>query len=139
MFKLPIERTPKGFYCDSLHSRYVRTLTNIFNQKSPQKIQEDYDAAINLHSTQATSSSFFQVVVQFHWMVVLLLLNTGTTVMGMDVVTFTRTVGKEEYFLGDRKENSKATSVINGPYVGIAHATRLKRRIELAPRTLTNA
>ena len=40
--------------------RYARTLGKIFNQKSPQKIQETYDAALNLHAIHGSASSHFQ-------------------------------------------------------------------------------
>jgi hypothetical protein len=38
----------------------------------------------------------FQVIVQLHFMIVLYIMGTSTTIEGMDAATFTRNVGKQE-------------------------------------------
>jgi hypothetical protein len=38
----------------------------------------------------------FQVIVQLHFMIVLYIMGTSTTIEGMDAATFTRNVGKKE-------------------------------------------
>merc|ERR1719188_106915 len=105
---------------------YVRTLGKIFNQKSPQKIQETYDAALNLHAIHGSASSHFQIVVQLHFMVILFLLGAGTTIQGMDVATFT----------GNIAPLTLASIVLS--YINFAYTTwklgTLDHRVQQLPR-----
>ena len=76
---------------------YYRVLKNIFQQKSPAKIQDCYDEALSLHSLEASGNSFFQIVLQLYFLLLLVSFGAGTFVAGVDAITFFRTVGKEDY------------------------------------------
>ena len=79
-----------------MNSRYYRVLRKIFYQKPEGEIQASYDAAVNLHSLEASGNSFFQVIIQLYFMTLLVVFGTGTVIAGVDVVDFFKSVGKEE-------------------------------------------
>jgi hypothetical protein len=64
---------------------YYRALSKIFRQKAPSAIQESYDAALNLHSLEASSNSHFQIIIQLHFLTVLVVMGMGTIIEGMPV------------------------------------------------------
>ncbi|TRY78633.1 hypothetical protein TCAL_14430 [Tigriopus californicus] len=66
--------------------QYYRVLKKIFHQRSPTKIQDCYDDAVNIHSLEASSNSFFQVVIQIYFLLLLVVFGTGTIISGVDAL-----------------------------------------------------
>ena len=64
----------------------------IFQQKSLDKIEDNYKAALNMHAIEASGNSFFQIVIQIHFLMVLVLFGSSTFIDGIDVATIFSTV-----------------------------------------------
>lgn len=77
-----------------ISSRYYRVLKKIFHQRSPTKIQDCYDDAVNLHSLEASSNSFFQVVIQIYFLLLLVVFGTGTIISGVDALDVFKAIGE---------------------------------------------
>ena len=91
-----------------LLSRYYKVLKKIFHQKSPSKIQSDYDEAICLHSLEASGNSYFQLFTQLQLMVLLVALGAGTLVDGVDVNVFFKNIGESKQF-AEKQQRQRRT------------------------------
>lgn len=73
-------------------------LKKIFEQKAPIKIHEYYNEALNLHSLEAAGNSFFQMVIQLHFLLLLVSFGAGTFIAGMDAHTYFNRVGEPKFY-----------------------------------------